>query len=240
LGSSRTRTLAPRRRAGQHEYLGLHGAPGSAERRGQQSPDLLAGARLRHRTGPGRRRRRLTTGDAPVLVEDRAQPVERHNAVGLERVVVVGGAGPAPVHAADERGVPSQEQLDVVDLVAAVVDRVRADGDAGRRQCGGAACALGHRRVDDDSHVGAAVARMAQRERQVGSPQLVHLDPQRLPWRDAVDQPRDAGEDGRVLPQAELAAGRFVRGLAALPAGAARGHERADEGQDQGEGGEDG
>ena len=47
---------------------------------------------------------------------------------------MVGGAGPTPVHAADERGSGGEQQLHVVDLVAMVVDRVGTDRQAGCQQ----------------------------------------------------------------------------------------------------------
>ena len=72
----------------------------------------------------------MPAGQVPVLVEDTRQPVELNRVAGLEHVVVVAVAVATPVHAADRGLAVRDEQLDVVDLVPAVVDRVRPLGDA--------------------------------------------------------------------------------------------------------------
>src|SRR5438445_48045 len=101
-------------------------APGSA---GPPPPSWpLRG--LRHGADELGLRRRVTAGKIPVLVEDADDPIDFCGDAYLEHVVVIAVAVAAPVHAADSRLFVGDEQLDVIDLMPRVVDRVEPFRDA--------------------------------------------------------------------------------------------------------------
>jgi len=186
---------------GEHEDLGPDlqaRAPDQAQQRGSH---LVSRRRLHDgRAGRGpQQRARHPTRQAPVLLEDRPQALDLGGGPGLQAVIVVAGAGDAPVHASDQGPPVDDQQLDVVDLVAAVIERVGAGGYAEARQAGRRPAALRHRRVVDEAHVEAVPAAGHQSVLEVGASELVHLH--QHPRRGAAHQAGDRAEDGRVLPQ---------------------------------------
>ena len=149
----------------------------------------------------------MAAREVPVLVEDAGQPVELDGVAGLQHVVVVAVAVATPVHPADGGLAVRDEQLDVVDLVPAVVDRIGPLRHAKRIQDLDRLPAGRDGRVGDDPDLHPAALRCAHGLHQLIASQLVHLDQNSMPGR--ADQPVDQREDAGVLPQSHLAAGRL-------------------------------
>src|SRR5207253_11406263 len=114
-----------------------------------------------------------------------------------QAVIMVSGAAGSPVHAADQGGAVGQQDLDVVDLAALVVDGVRADREAAGGQHGGDRHRHRDGGVEQDADPSAAPLRVRQGPGQVAAVDLVHLD-RDLPARGA-DQARGGVEDAGVL-----------------------------------------
>jgi hypothetical protein len=137
-------------------------------------------------------------GQAPVLIEDGPQPADLNRDAGFKHVVVVAVAVRAPVHASDHRFPVGDQELDVIDLMAAVVDRVDALRHAEPVQPVSRLPTLDDGRVGDDSNVHASRPLSSKRKYQVRPAQLVHLHHNPVPCR--PDEAADQLEDARVLP----------------------------------------
>src|SRR5258708_30627603 len=94
--------------------------------------DLCAGRSLRDFPYPCGQRRRVPTREAPVLFEDANQARDIDGDSRFKDVVVVTVAVDTPVHATDDGFPVGDQELHVVDLVAAVIELVDALGDATR------------------------------------------------------------------------------------------------------------
>ena len=110
-----------------------------------------------------------------------------------------------------ERLAIGDEELDVVDLMACVVDGVRTLRHAQRVELLHRFSARRHGWIGDDAHVNAACLRGAEPLHHIGPPKLIHLDQQ--PALGRAEQPADQGEDAGILPEPYLARGELAGGI---------------------------
>jgi hypothetical protein len=187
------------RRVGERVNLGQH-LPASRRQLGlEHGADLVAWGGLRHVTADRRQRSRPAPGKRPVLLEDRHQASDLGSDAGLEHVVMVAVAVRAPVHASDHGLAVGDQELDVVDLMAAVVHRIEAFRHAQPVQRIRGTPARDHRRICDHPDVHASGPPSAQGNHQVGPAQLVHLHQDPPSCR--LDEAADQREDTCVLPE---------------------------------------
>src|SRR4029077_13858906 len=114
--------------------------------------DLAARSGLSYRRPAWRQRRRMATRKRPILVEDPHQARDLRYISSFQDIVVIAIAVRTPVHPADDSLAVGDEELDVIDLVTDVVNRIDAYGDPERIEGGRRLPARQNRRIRDHAH----------------------------------------------------------------------------------------